>query len=442
MNQPKSEAWTRQDAVEKNAQRQFNRSEKRFTKTTQRRQHAAKTLERQAKEEYLDQIAAEEAELKRLDRQKDVDRARVMMFQQNGCVRKFNSVLLSIHVQRENEALIKFRKEKLRAAKEQEKRSEEEASCRQGEALRQEPQKAGQKQRDITALAAYQTQQMKEKQQLKEVEMQQKKDERQRLMLLNKLHAQEAAAQAQKRAESKKKHLEHQLEDIANRKLQREEEARKRAEEEMKQVRPDSGRKLQPGNNERAGKLQMLMDQLAVSKRQQREEANISEAEAARQQEEKEERAAVLRSIAAHREIRMQERQQMEEAEQKSNLDWFLAQRESDRLFVEEQEREAQRRREKAMECREANMAMAAEKRGQAEQLREEEREAAERSAGQAAQTERQLQNYILRELQAAAGSQRNVLLAAANTLGHVFLVDGEELLLQKHQEMPGLLAS
>lgn len=450
LNQPKAKVDTRQEVVERNALIQFSRAENKLNKAGVRKLHAAKTLERQAKEEYLNKIAAQEAELKKQQQQQVVKRANVMMFHQNGCVRRFHRVLQTMHVQKENEALVKFNREKQRNVKAQKRLCEEEVRCGQEEALREEWEKARQKQLHDQAVAVYQNEQMKEKRLLRENEMKQEKEERERLRSLDELHALEQRTLAHKQLESKRNHLECRLRDISSQNLQRESEAWKlnMEEEERKHIQCELEEQLLQRKNEQAEKfrkrqipIEIATDKLAVRMKEQaaakarKEEVKClkevaeQDAEEAKQLREKEEKkAAMIKSIAAHREVKMQEKKEKEEAEQKSNLDWFLAQRESDRLFLEKRKQKAQRIRENQSECQRTNDMMTAEKCARAERLKMEERDCALKSAEQAAEREKLLQQYVQRELHEAAESQLNVpLLLAARTEGHGYLVDGEE---------------
>lgn len=450
LNQPKAKMDTRQEVVERNALLQFSRVENKLNKAGLRKLHAAKILERQAKEEYLNKIATQEAELKKQHQQQVVKRAHVMLFHQNGCVRRFHRVLQTTHVQKENEVLVKFNKEKQRHVKAQKRQCEEEVRRGQEDALREEREKARQKQLHDQAVAVYQTEQMKERQLLRENQIKQENEERERLRSLDELHAQEQKTLAQKLLESKRNHLECQLGDISRQKLQRESEARKLNldEEERKHIQCELEGKLQQRKNEQAEKfrkrqipIKIATDKLAVrmkeqadAKAQKEEDTFLKEvaeqdAEDAKQLREKEEKkATMIKSIAAHREVKTQEKIEKEEAEQKSNLDWFLAQRKCDRLFLEKQKQKAQRFRENQSECQHTNDMMMAKTRACAERLKMEERERAMKSTEQAAEREKLLQQYIQCELHDAANSQRNVsLLLAARTGGHGYLVDGEE---------------
>uniref|UniRef100_A0A3Q1JH09 Trichohyalin-plectin-homology domain-containing protein n=1 Tax=Anabas testudineus TaxID=64144 RepID=A0A3Q1JH09_ANATE len=450
LNQPKVKVHTRQELIEKNALLQFSRVENKLNKVGLRKLHAAKTLERQAKEEYLNQIGAEEAELKKQQQQQVVERANVMMFNQNGCVRRFHRALQTTHVQKENEALMKFNQEKQRTVKAQKRQSEEELKRGQVEALKEDQEKAHQKQLSDQAVAAYQTEQMKEKQQLRQNEMKQEKEERERLRHLDELYTQEQRSVARKQIESKRKYLECLLGDISSRNLQREMEAQKlnMEEQERKKAQLNLEEKLLQRTNDQAEKfkkrqvpIKIAMEKLAVRMKEQaaaqarkeevkflKEVAEQDAEEAERLREKEEKKAAMIKSIAAHREAAVQEKKKKEEAQQKSNLDWFVAQRESDRLFRQKQKQKAQRIRENQSECRRANDTMTTEKSALAELLKKQEQDYAVKSAEQADGREKQLQQYIQQELHKAVESQRNVpLLLAARTGGHGFLVDGEE---------------
>ncbi|XP_042247605.1 uncharacterized protein LOC121883424 isoform X1 [Thunnus maccoyii] len=428
---------------------QKSRAEERRQKARWIKIQAAKKL-KEEKEERLNMLAAEEVESKRQDWQQAVDKANIKRFYDNGCVRKFNRALLLTHVQKENELRIEFNREKQRINKEKQRQSEEGLSCRQEEALRQEQEKARQRQLYNQAVAKHQAEQMKEKKQVKEKERQMEKEERDRLRALDELHAQEVRHQAKKKAESKKSVLKFRLDDISNQNFHREKQAQALIIEEkkIKCVQSDIEATLQQRKNyqeemfrKRQIKREIVTDKFAVTVKEEaattalREEAKFvkavaeKEAELAKQKKDKKEkRAAMLQSISAHRKAKIQERDLRKKEEHENNLDWFQAQRESTRLFLEKAELKAQKTKQKQIQCQDFNLAKMAESQAHLQQLKREEHDAAKKDAELIAEKEKHLQEYIQHELSKAADSQRNVgHLLAASTGGRGFMVDGEE---------------
>uniref|UniRef100_A0A3B4XFJ0 Trichohyalin-plectin-homology domain-containing protein n=1 Tax=Seriola lalandi dorsalis TaxID=1841481 RepID=A0A3B4XFJ0_SERLL len=441
-NRPKDKMQTRTEMVEK----------EKVLKAQLRNMHEDRKFQKQASEEYLQTVAAEEVELKMQDRQKALDKANMKRFLQNGCVRKFNREVQTTRVQKENESLLTLRKEKQRTENERIFQSEEQMKSRQEEALIQDQQKANHRRLQNQSVAAYLAEQIKEKKLLKDREKRQEKVERDRLRRLDEEHAQKLRIEAIKKSESKKNYLNDRLEDISRGNLLREREAQKVKIEEKDIIIAQSNqeRNLQLRKNDQAEKLRthqipikIVTDKLAVTEKEQaasaalREQARLSKevselkAKASKQQkQELEKRASVLKSIAAHREAQIREKKQKVEADRKSNQDWFQTQKKSDTLFLEEQKRKAQKIREDKIKCCDYNFTMMAEKRARAEQLKREEHDFIAKDAEQAAERERKFQQYVQCEIQKAAEEKRNVSqLLAARSGGQGVLLDGENSL-------------
>ncbi|XP_044053219.1 zinc finger CCCH domain-containing protein 13-like [Siniperca chuatsi] len=259
LNQPEAKVYTRQHVIESNALNLIFRTEDKLLKARCRKLQATKKLEQQAKEAHLNMLAAEEVELKKQDWQQAVDEANIKRFHQNDWVRKYNSGLLTTHVQKENEAVMKYNREKQRTAEERKRQYEEEMRSRENKALRQEQDKARQRQLYNQAVADHHIEQMKANKQLREEERQQEKEERDRLRGLDELHAQELRHQAEIKAESKKSCLKYHLEAISSADLNREREAQKlkTEEEERKRVRLDIEGKQKQRKNDQAAKFRV-----------------------------------------------------------------------------------------------------------------------------------------------------------------------------------------
>ncbi|KAI3359435.1 hypothetical protein L3Q82_002933 [Scortum barcoo] len=302
--------YNRPQVVESKPQYQRFKGENKLEKARRKEFRKRMKLEEQAKEEHRNMLAAEE---------------------------------------KENKAVIEISGERRRVAEEQERQSEEELRRRHEAALRQEQEKDRQRQLSNTALADHHTEQIRKNKQLREEERQQEREERDRLRGLDELHAQELRHQAGKEAELKKIKLKHHLEEISRTNLCREREAQKlnMEEEKRKRVEFDMNKKLQQRNKCQAEQFrkcqipkEIVADRLAVTIKEQdastrlREEVKLSktvaeqEAKVAKQQQEMEEKAAaMLKSISAHREANMQEKE-----EHQNNLDWLQNQKESHRL--------------------------------------------------------------------------------------------------------------
>uniref|UniRef100_A0A8C4IDF7 Trichohyalin-plectin-homology domain-containing protein n=1 Tax=Dicentrarchus labrax TaxID=13489 RepID=A0A8C4IDF7_DICLA len=444
LNQPKPKVYTRQEVVDGNII-WFDRVERKQREKQCRKAEEAQQLRKQAREDYLNMIYTEELEFKKKERQQAVDKANTKRFHQNGCVTKFNRALQKIYVQKENDALIEFNQEKQRADAEQKRLYEEEMRCRQEEALRQEQEKASQRQLYNKAVTEHQVEQMRKSNLLREKEKQQEKEERERLRGLHEQHEQELRHLTEIRAETKKNNLKNQLADISRGNLHREREAQKlnKEDKERKIVQFALKEKLEQRQNDLAERfrkrqlpIEIVTEKLAAIKEEQvsstiqREETKfskeVSEEDALvakHHKDKKEKNAAALKSISAHREEKIKNKEQKVKAEQQSNMDWFLAQKQSDRLFLQKQKEKAQISRDNKIKCQDSNVTFKAEKRARLEQLKQEERDAEEKNAEQINEREKKLQQYVQHEFKTADSPLPSHLLAV-RTGGHGFMVD------------------
>uniref|UniRef100_A0A8D0ACH7 Trichohyalin-plectin-homology domain-containing protein n=1 Tax=Sander lucioperca TaxID=283035 RepID=A0A8D0ACH7_SANLU len=436
LNQPKAKKYTRQEMLDSNAVSQLSKAENKITKARIGELQAAQKLEKETKKEYLKKIAAEEVELKKQEEREAVEEANTKMLHQNGSVRKFDSAILRTQLQKENELLIEIKREKQKFAEERERQYVVEMRRREEEAVMQEQKKASQKQLNIQSVANYWTEQIKEKQQLREEERQQEKEERDRLRALAALHAQELRHEEEKKVESRQRSLQFRQREIASKILDGVKEAQKEITEEDKRqrVQVDMEEKLRQKKIDEAEKFkklqvpkQIVNEKLAVSKKKQAatstrkqveklSKATVEQdAKVAKQQKDKEEnRAAMLKSIFAYRDKKAQEKEQNKKEEQQSKLDWFQAKKASDRLFLEEKKQKAKRNTDNKINCRDINATITAEKHARLKQLKREDRDAAQKQAEQIAEKDKQVQQYVQRELHKAADKDVQQLLAAS----------------------------
>ncbi|XP_032365973.1 trichohyalin-like [Etheostoma spectabile] len=218
---------TRQEMVDRNAERQFSRVENKIMKAKRGGIQAAIQLERQTEKEYFDEIAAEETDFKKQKVQEALADARTKRLHQDGSVRTFNSAILRTQMQTENELLIGLKKEKQRCAEERERQYVIKMRRREEEVLIQEQKKASQKQTNIHSVTNYRSEQIKKKQQLREEERQKEKEERDQLRALAALHEQELRHEQEKKVESKKRLLQLRQREISSKILDGAKEARK-----------------------------------------------------------------------------------------------------------------------------------------------------------------------------------------------------------------------
>ncbi|XP_032365974.1 trichohyalin [Etheostoma spectabile] len=446
LNQPKTKMSTRQEMVDRNAERQFSRVENKIMKAKRGGIQAAIQLERQTEKEYFDEIAAEETDFKKQKVQEALADARTKRLHQDGSVRTFNSAILRTQMQTENELLIGLKKEKQRCAEERERQYVIKMRRREEEVLIQEQKKASQKQTNIHSVTNYRSEQIKKKQQLREEERQKEKEERDQLRALAALHEQELRHEQEKKVESKKRLLQLRQREISSKILDGAKEARKGEEDKRQRVQVDMEEKLQQRKMDQAEKFQklqvtkqMVYQKLAASKKKQAAMSSHEELEklarattekdskVAKQLKDKEEsRAAMLKTIVNHRHKKVEEKEQKRKEEQQSKLDWCQAHKVSERLFLEEKKQKAQRINENQISCRGTNASLTAEKHARLQQLERQDREAARKQAEQIAEEDKLVQQYVQRELHKAADRDVQQLLAASTGRRGVLSKRGE----------------
>lgn len=432
LNKPPAKVSTREEVVESNMrifkQRQANENalSQQFKEF-----RTAQKLRKQAHEDYLNMLAAEEVEMRKQDWQEAVDKANIKRFHQDDLVRKFNRAVLDTHVQQENMKLLEIKQEQWRMAEEYKRQNEEVMRCKQKEALRQEREKAHQRQLNNKLLAENHIENMKDKRRLREEQRQQEKEERCKLQHLDDLHAQELRHQAVKKVESKKIYLKCKLEDISLKKLNREREAQRligeekikehelsiidRWQQQVKTGQAEWSRKLQIPRDIVTSKLAAIKQEQATS-RTLREEAkflrevseNNNKVRTQRMNKE-EKRAAMLKSISAHRQIKIQEKERKRKAEKQESKDWLMSQKQLDKLFLEQQKQKAKATKDFCIKYNEANATLMDENRAHLEQVKREEHEAEEKDAEQIAKKDKEYHQYFLSALQKAAESKQNV---------------------------------
>ncbi|XP_067345211.1 trichohyalin-like [Channa argus] len=373
----------------RNALRQSSKAKPKLNIAPLRKTPPSTKIKKQTQEEYFSKITAQEAELKNQERHKMIARAKFMDLQQDPMLQK-------------------------RIAQEQKRQSDEEMRSRQEEYVRQEQEKPRLKQLSNQALSAHQAKQFKENQEIREKQMQQKR-KGERNQQRGELNAKEGPRNQARKRELRKVFSKHKLEDVSNKKLQRGMKVSKQdlKEKQRLQCQIDLENKIQQKQNDQVEKfrnLQLLIENgtdkletasCSLTAKVQKTEDVIScalakqDALVAKQEKDEEEkRAAMIQSIAAHRERVIQERKQKEQAERKSNLDWLEAQKEADRQFRQDEALKAQRAREAAIECEKVNKILIAQQRAYAEKLKREECEAELRNAKRLAEREEELERY------------------------------------------------
>ncbi|XP_016414138.1 coiled-coil domain-containing protein 173-like [Sinocyclocheilus rhinocerous] len=160
-----------------------------------------------------------------------------------------------------------------------------------------------------------------------------------------------------------------------------------------------------------------IIQKLAVQKQQQisnEEELIVKavaerEAKQAREQREKgEKHAAMLNSIAAHRESMRKEQERKAEEEKQKALEMLNAKMEAAKIFMKKKELQAQKTREEGKILQDIYIQEMAEKRARHHRTKKEEKDFAERNSALIVGEENQFQKYAKQVFETAGKAGRN----------------------------------
>ncbi|KAM3608411.1 uncharacterized protein V6R79_024665 [Siganus canaliculatus] len=387
----------------------------------------AKKIREENEEEKKRQIDEEEAKYQEQKQQEAVAKAKAELFYQTNRVRSLHSALLLTEVLNERDAQIKLKQRLKSARKDTEKDFREKMKTREDEALRQEQEKACQKKLSALAFAEDMRYQIKEKELLREIEKMEIKKEGEETQRSTELHQREQRMQEEEQKRKKRDLMHANLEYRAKRDLirtldvqkQQAEEAQRElflsAKQKMMKLRKDREAELFREAQERRDRI---MDKLTVtyqeqsSNEEQRMAKAITEQDAKlaqKQREEQEKRAGMLKSISAHRELMLQEKEQKKKTVQQNEREALQAKREADRIFTKDQQIKSQLSKEESRKILEWNSQLIAEKRAQQEHLRRQEHDLEDKNKQLLAEEDEQFQRYSQQVIEAAAEVQRNV---------------------------------
>lgn len=244
---------------------------------------------------------------------------------------------------------------------------------------------------------------------------------------LQQLHQLEQRMEEERQAEMKRYMVHAHTEHVTNKALIKATDAQKQeAEEEQRKLFLFAKQKMMKLRKEKEKELfreaqtqrETVTRKLADTQqgRTGREEQRINKAaaeqevrEAQRQWEEEEKKAAVLESIAAHRELLKQEKEQRDRSTEQNTRDTLQAKKEADRIFSEKQQVKARRRKEDGRKIQDFNVTQMAEKSARHQQLTREQRGFEEKNAELIAEDENQFQQYSQHVIGAATEARRNV---------------------------------
>ncbi|XP_053498399.1 cilia- and flagella- associated protein 210 [Ictalurus furcatus] len=392
----------------------------------------AKKIREEIEEEKKKQLDLEEAKFQEQKRKEAIERAKTLQYYQLDRVKGFHSALLMTEVLKEREAQIELKKRKEKASKDVEKEILAMITRKEELALQQEWLKALEKKQNYLAVAESLKQQIKEHEQAREEEIMEQKKEAEELKQFQELYIKEETTRKQKKQEEKRNTMKSYHEHLANKKIIQATEAEKQELEEerrklflkakgkmmklKKEKEAEMLREVQRHKEVFAEKLAALeayhQDQYSKDDKLMSRAAAEAEAKQDKQQREKEQKkAAMLKSIAEHREAVEKKLEYKKQEEKQKGIEMLNAMKASDIAFLQKQLIKAQKMKEAAKMLQDTHVHHMTEKHVQEQCVKNQEQEFAARNAELIAEDENQFQNYAKHVIQKASEAQRNTFL-------------------------------
>ncbi|KAG7315711.1 hypothetical protein KOW79_020577 [Hemibagrus wyckioides] len=385
-----------------------------------------KRIKKEIEEEKLKQLDLEEAKFQAMKRKEAIERAKTLQFLQTDRVKRFHSAVLMTEVLKEREAQIELKKRKEIEAKKEEERISAMIARNTELALQEQREKAEERKQKRLAHAEFLKQQVKEHEQAREKEMMEKKKEEEELRHFQELYEMEQTMLKQKKQEEKRKCKKAYEEELANKKIFQASEAKKQEmEEEKRKLVVEAKDKQMKLRKEKEAEMfrefqrprEIVADRLAefLAAQSDDEDEVISRAAAEavakkdKEQREKEKKeAAVLRSIAEHREAVHKELKRKKQKEKQEAAETLKANKAADLLYHQTQKIKAQKKKEAAKLLQDSYVHQMNEKHAK-KQLREKQKQECKvRNAQLIAEEEKQFQTYAKDVIETARKGQRN----------------------------------
>ncbi|XP_035507205.2 protein CFAP210 [Scophthalmus maximus] len=388
----------------------------------------AKKIREELEEEKRKQIDVEEAQFKEQQRKEAIEKAKTQLYYQTDRVKGLHSALMLTEVLKEREAQIELKKRINSASKDVDQEFRNMVKTREDEALRREQEKALEKKLERLAAAEDVKKQIKENELTKEQQKTENKKVEEEILRLGELYQWEQRKEGKRRAEQRRNLMQAHLEHVTNRDLIRAAEAQKQeAEEEQRKLFLSAKQKMRKLKKDKETELfreaqkhrERIMNKLTIEHQEQTvsEEQRIAQAVAEQdarwerqQREEEEKRAAMLKTITAHRQLMRQEKEQMDKEVQQRDRDVHQAKKEADRIFTEKQQLKAQRTREDLTKIRDFNVTLMEARFTRDQQLIRGDHEFEAKNRDLVVEEEIQFQQYSQHVIGAAAQTQRNVI--------------------------------
>ncbi|XP_019733277.1 coiled-coil domain-containing protein 173 [Hippocampus comes] len=388
----------------------------------------AKKIRDQVEEDKRKQIDMEEAKYREEKRKEAIEKAKTQLYYETERVKGLHRALLLTEVLKEREAQIELKQRKKSAFKDLDEEHMQMLKAREDEALTKEQERTQQKKQESKAFAEELRKQMKENQLERERRKHETKKDGEEIQRLQELHQWEQKMEEQSQARQKKEFMNDQLEHLAQREISKAADAEKQeveeaqrklflsAKEKMVTLRRDKEKELL---REVQIRRERIMDKLMLAQQEQKEQKQQNNAEAVaerdaqrmqREWEEEQKRVQMMKSIAAHREHVIQEKERNELIRKEKEREVLQAKKEGDRIFGEEQQKKSQRIQQELRKIQDFNASQMLEKQARQHQVRLAEHQFEAENMELLAEEELGFERYSRAVVQAAASSERNVL--------------------------------
>ncbi|XP_077472964.1 cilia- and flagella- associated protein 210 [Stigmatopora argus] len=427
----------------------------------------AKQIREQMEEEKRKQMDLEEAQHREEKRKEAIEKAKTQLYYETERVKGLHRALLLTEVLKEREAQRELKQRRKSASKEQEKQYVQIVKAREDEALRKEQERAQQKRQESKAFADDLQKQIKENQLKKEQRKLETKKEGEEIQECQNLLQWEQKMEAEKQAQQKNRFKRAQLEHLTQRDFSKAADVQKQEAEEvqrklylatkekMVKLRKDKEEELLREVQNRRDKIKENLIQAQQEREKKQQSMDNADpqldAQKIQQQWEEEHKAEMIKSIAAHREYVIQERERKELIRKEKEREALQAKKEDERIFCEEQQKKTQSVRQELQKLQDFNASLMVAKQARQHQIRQAEKEFQAKNMALLAEEELDFRQYSRAVVQEAALTERNVIplckalregpagapsFTGANPSYPVQDGGGAQIRIQKHQEI------
>ncbi|XP_075896319.1 cilia- and flagella- associated protein 210 [Nelusetta ayraudi] len=390
------------------------------------KQLEAKKIRDEIERKKWEEIDKEEVEYQEQMRKEAIEKAKTQLFYQTHRVRGLHGALMLSEVLKEREAQVELKQRVEGARQDMDKLLIDVQKQKDQEATKKEQETEQQKKLERQAITEGLKQKFKENELVREQEKMEEKKDGENMQRLLAQHQWEQRMEKERQAEQKRDLMQAHMDTLSNRDLLRAAEAQKQeAEEQQRKLYLSAKEKIKKLRKDREAELmrraqrrrEVIKDKLTVTQREQEgnEEQRMAVAVAQRdareaqlQWEEEERKAALLQSIAKHRELTRKEKEQKDKEAKRKAQEAHKARKEADRMFSGREKLKAQRLTEDRRELKAFNVAQMAEKSARRQRKKQEEQEFEEKKAEFEADEDERFRRYSHKLIQEATEAQLN----------------------------------